>query len=259
MEIRNREMQYKGRKVRVTAIMDVTGRKRVEETLRESEARYKSLYQMIRLMCDNVPDLIWAKDLEKRFIFANKAICNRLLNAKDSKEAIGKTDMYFAERERSLHRDQPDWHNFGEICADSDLVVLSSRRPERFIEFGNALGQFLYLDVHKAPFLDENGNMIGTVGCGREVTREKQLEEQQKRTEEEIKRRTADMSLLNALNAAANRGEGLQKIISLLSEQTKRIFSSTGATVYLSSEDKQYDLAESFDLRKTGALDREFD
>ena len=61
-----------------------------------------------------------------------------------------------------------------------------------------------------------------------------------RRTEEEIKRKTEDLSLLSELNAAANRGESVQKIIFLLAEQTKRIFSSTGATVYLPSEDKQY-------------------
>ncbi|MBA4418780.1 MAG: hypothetical protein C0392_12860 [Syntrophus sp. (in: bacteria)] len=141
------------------------------------------MYTMVRLMCDNVPDLIWAKDLEKRFIFANRAVCTKLLNANDVDEPIGKTDMFFAERERQSRPDNPLWHTFGEICTDSDAVVMETRRPQRFDEFGNVQGEFLFLDVYKAPFLDDKGNMIGTVGCGRDITKEKRIEEEQKKTE----------------------------------------------------------------------------
>jgi|GEM_PF-6292778 len=155
---------------------DVTDRIKTEEALRQSEQRYKQLYQMFRLMADNVPDLIWAKDMEKRFIFTNKAICEKLLNALDTEEPIGKTDMFFAQRERNSHPENPDWHTFGEICADSDSIVIESKQPQRFDEFGNVQGKFLFLDVHKAPFWDENGEMIGTVGSGRDVTREKEIE-----------------------------------------------------------------------------------
>lgn len=167
-------------------LSDITESKHTQEALKESEYKFKSLYSMVRLMCDNVPDLIWAKDLKKRFIFTNKAMCTKLLNVKDTDEPIGKTDMYFAERERKAHPKNPHHHTFGEICRDSDSVVMKSRKPERFDEFGNVKGQFLFLDVHKAPFWDEQGNMIGTVGCGRDVSKEKQLEEERKRVDEEL-------------------------------------------------------------------------
>jgi PAS domain S-box-containing protein len=155
----------------------------ITEALKKSEKRYRELYCMVRLMCDNVPDLIWAKDLEKRFIFANKAICEKLLNASNTDEPIGKTDMYFANKERVSHPGDPDWHTFGEICRDSDSIVMKSRKSERFNEFGNVKGQFLYLDVYKAPFRNDEGEMIGTVGCGREVTRERKIEEELKKSE----------------------------------------------------------------------------
>ena len=156
----------------------------LDRQLKESEERYKSLYQLIRLLCDNVPDMIWAKDVENRFIFVNQAH-TRLLNARDTDEPIGKTDMYFAARERAAHPDQPDWHTLGEICADSDVVVMSTEIAQRFDESGNVKGQFLFLDVHKAPFRDKQGLMIGTVGCGRDVTREKQLEAEHRQMEAE--------------------------------------------------------------------------
>jgi hypothetical protein len=120
--------------------------------------------------------MIWAKDLDKKYIFANKTICRDLLNAKDTDEPIGKTDIFFAQRERTSHPDNPVWHTFGEICGDSDLIVMAEKKPQRFDEFGNVKNRFLYLDVHKAPFFDEKGIMIGTVGAGRDVTQEKKIE-----------------------------------------------------------------------------------
>jgi len=167
-------------------VSDVTELKQTEEALIESKKRYKSLYSMMRLMCDNVPDLIWAKDLKKRFIFTNKAICEKLLNVKDTDEPIGKTDMYFANRGRKNHPENPQYHTFGEICKKSDTVVMKSKKSQRFDEFGNVKGKYLFLDVHKAPFWDEQGKLIGTVGCGRDVTKEKRLEEEQKRVSEEL-------------------------------------------------------------------------
>jgi len=162
--------------------------KRIQEVFQKSETRHRSLYSMVRLMCDNVPDLIWAKDLEKKYVFTNRAICEQLLNAKDTDEPLGKTDMFFAERERQSHPDNPRWHTFGEICADSDAVVINNKTPQRFDEFGNVKGEFLFLDVYKAPFLDENGNIIGTVGCGRDVTKEKRMEEERKKMAERLRK-----------------------------------------------------------------------
>jgi PAS domain S-box-containing protein len=167
-------------------VQDISERYKVEQALRESEERHRSLYSMMRLMCDNVPDLIWAKDLHGRFTFVNRAMCEKLLNASDTEEPIGKTDLYFAEREKDSHPDLPEWHTFGQICIDSDAVIMSLQRPEKFDEFGNVKGQFLSLNVYKAPFLDEQGVMIGTVGCGRDVTRERRLEKEREQAVEAL-------------------------------------------------------------------------
>jgi len=157
---------------------DIAERKKAEDELRASKQRYKSLYSMMRLMCDNVPDLIWAKDLDRRFLFVNRAVCEKLLLARDTTEPLGKGDMFFVQRERDAHSDNPNWHTFGEICVDSDAVVLGTRKSQRFDEFGNVKGEFLNLDVYKAPFINEQGEMIGTVGCGRDVTETRNLRTQ---------------------------------------------------------------------------------
>jgi PAS domain S-box-containing protein len=171
----------------IAVIRDVTDHRKAQDALRDGEIRYKSLYSMMRLMCDNVPDHIWAKDLEGRYLFVNRAICEGLLGAIDTHEPVGKSDLFFMDRERNSHQDNLDWHTFGEICVDSDQVVMRTKKPERFEESGNVMGELLCLDVYKAPFWNEQGEMIGTVGCGRDVTEEKQNDRQRKQAEESLR------------------------------------------------------------------------
>ncbi len=159
----------------------------VQHTITDSELKYRTLYQMMRLMCDNVSDMIWAKDLNNCYVFANKSICSGLLNAADTEEPIGKNDIFFAERERKLHSDNPEWHTFGEICRDTDKMTVEAGIPQQFDEYGNIKGEFLYLDVRKSPFIDESGNLIGTVGSARDVTEAKKNEKALKESEEKFK------------------------------------------------------------------------
>jgi hypothetical protein len=176
-----RKISYRGRPTIYTVFTDITDRKKAEIALQKSEARYQNMYRLMRLMANTVPDMIWAKDLDNRYIFANKAICDKLLMCKSGESPIGKLDQYFASRERSEGQE----HTFGEICVDSDAIVMKNRKPGRFLEDVLVRGKHLVLDVQKAPLFDENGNLIGTVGTGRDVTKEiaiqKALEESDKR------------------------------------------------------------------------------
>ena len=172
---------YRGREAVYTVLADITERKRIEKALQESEARYQGMYRMMKLMANTVPDLIWAKDLEDRYLFANKAICEKLLMCQQCESPIGKNDQFFTNRERALGHQ----HTFGEICINSDAMVKASREPGRFIEDGLVRGSYLVLDVQKAPLFDEQGTLIGTVGAGRDVTsdmaNQKALAESEKR------------------------------------------------------------------------------
>jgi len=166
-----------GTVVGVTSLCrDISEQRKAEEALQKKNMEYKNLYTMLRLLSDNMPDMIWAKDLNQRYIFANQALCDNLLHAESTEEPIGKEDMFFAQRERDSHPDDPEWHTFGEICRDSDAITLQSGKSEQFDEFGNVRGKFLFLDVHKAPMYDAEGNAIGVVGSARDVTELKAAE-----------------------------------------------------------------------------------
>jgi PAS domain-containing protein len=51
---------------------DITEAKEAEEALRKVNRSSMNCTRMQRLMSDTMPDLIWAKDTEKRFIFVNR-------------------------------------------------------------------------------------------------------------------------------------------------------------------------------------------
>ena len=60
-----------------------------------------------------------------------------------------------------------------------------------------------------------------------------------KQAEETIRQKSQDLTLLNSLNTAVNRGDSLQAIIHLLATETENMTSSHGSTVYLLSDDKK--------------------
>jgi PAS domain S-box-containing protein len=151
---------------------------------KESKERYKHLYSMVRLMCDNLPDLIWTKDMDGKYVFTNKACCEILLNAKDTDEPVGKTDMYFTDREKAAHPENSAYHTFGETFTETDLAVLETKRPQRTQEYGNAKGKPLFLDVYKTPFWNKNGSIIGIVGCARAITEKRRIKEGLRETED---------------------------------------------------------------------------
>lgn len=142
-----------------------------------AELALVSARMLQRLVSDNVPDMIWAKDLNKKYLFANKAICEQLLFATSLDEPLGKDDLFFANRERAGQSDPQTWHTFGEGCQDSDAQTLLNNQASQFDEFGYVRGQFVFFDVHKAPLLDDNGVVIGVVGSARNVTGQKSADE----------------------------------------------------------------------------------
>lgn len=167
----------------VSAIVDserladeMAERRQAEQALRDSKEESQRLASMLRLICDNVPDMIWAKDLEHRYVFANKALCETLLDQVNTDEPLGKTFDHFARRERDRHPDDPEWYTYGQFSLDIDRHTLGRDEPTIFEESGNVFGKFIFLEVHQARLVDTRGEVIGTVGCARDITERKASE-----------------------------------------------------------------------------------
>lgn len=122
-------------------------------------------HKLLETIGDTIPDMLWAKDLDGKYVYANKALRDKLLFQEDP---IGKTDIYCAERAKKTYGDSN--HTFGEVCGNSDKVVMEIQQPQRFLESGKVLGELKYLEVYKAPIYDSNGQLIGVCGAGRDMT-----------------------------------------------------------------------------------------
>ncbi len=131
------------------------------KSLTEEVAAYKG---MLHSVAETLPDMMWCKDLDGKYVYANQAIIDGLLLDRDP---IGKGDVQLAMAAKARYGD--DKHTFGEKCANSDVIVLENGKAQRFLESGKVKGKTLYLEVFKAPWV-VNGVVRGVVGTGRDMT-----------------------------------------------------------------------------------------
>jgi len=182
---------YKDLEQKVRSLKDEISdqRKKIIE-MEKDKKDYQEIGAVSRLMLDNVPDMIWAKDIKDRFLFVNQSMCDNLLHAKSTIEPLGRSDLFFADRERKKKFE----HTFGEICINSDDIVKKSHKSGRFLEDGLVRGKYLALDVHKAPFYSKSGKIIGTVGCARNVTKDIKINNDLKDSEQRFRQIMEDVT-----------------------------------------------------------------
>ena len=147
---------------------------RKEREIREKE---KNLFLSV---LDHLDDLVWAKDMDGKYIVANKAFRKKFCYGMSWENLQGKTDQELAKKFKHLVGEEN--HTFGEMCANSDVVIHESKVPRQFLEEGNINGKLMKLVVNKSPVYNFEGKMFATCGTGRDVTKwhndiEKAIEE----------------------------------------------------------------------------------
>lgn len=140
----------------------------LERELQRARLEREEYKNLVLAIGDTIPDMMWAKDINGRYIYANNGILKGLFYDTDYRNVIGRNDIELAKICKSIVGDEN--HTFGEICGNSDIVVLDNLTKGRFLEWGLINGKDMYLEVYKAPLFDSNGVIVGTVGTGRDVT-----------------------------------------------------------------------------------------
>jgi two-component system, sensor histidine kinase and response regulator len=131
---------------------DITDRKKAEEQLAQER-------NLLRTLIDNLPDYIFVKDKQCRFLIANTAQLN-LLGESRPEAVIGKTDAdYFPMQyvARTLAAEQ-------EVLRSGVLLI---NHEEPFLDRG---GNEHWVQTTKVPLRDGKGNIIGLVGLCHDIT-----------------------------------------------------------------------------------------
>ena len=135
------------------------------ELERDKSAKERNLFLS---EIDHLDDMVWAKDLEGKYIVANKAFREKFCYGITWDELQGMTDVELAKKFKKQVGEQN--HTFGEMCANSDVVVQRSRLPQKFLEDGNINGKLMKLIVNKSIVVNYKDEMFAICGSGRDVT-----------------------------------------------------------------------------------------
>jgi diguanylate cyclase (GGDEF)-like protein/hemerythrin-like metal-binding protein/PAS domain S-box-containing protein len=138
-------------------LSNIANKKRIETELQYERSFLKTLIQ-------DIPDLIWLKNKDGVYLACNNRF-EDFFGAKES-EIIGKTDYDFIEKSQA------------DRFRENDNKVLLTKKlniNEEEISFAKD-GHKEVLYTLKTPFHDSNGNFIGVLGVGRDITATKKLE-----------------------------------------------------------------------------------
>ena len=147
---------------------DKSKTERLEEELIRSRLEKDSYKNLVITIGNTIPDMMWAKDLNGKYLYVNYAILDGLFYSESYQNIIGKCDVEISKM--CKEKVGSENHTFGEICKNSDKIVLENLKKERFLECGLINGKDLYLEVYKAPLIDRDGKVVGTIGTGRDIT-----------------------------------------------------------------------------------------
>jgi len=150
---------YFGKKVVIAVARDITERKQVEKVVGEER-------NLLLTLINNLPDRIYVKDIQGRKTISNTADL-QTLGEKRMEDVIGKTDFdtYPAELATQYWADD-------KMVLDSGKPVINREEPN--LDWQDNLTWTL---TTKVPLRDDNGQIVGLVGIGRDFTERRQMEE----------------------------------------------------------------------------------
>ncbi|MEO7392221.1 MAG: PAS-domain containing protein, partial [Ramlibacter sp.] len=141
----------------VRTLTDMTAYAAAQEALARKEAQ-------LRALVSNLPDRIWLKDADGRFLLFNPAYRRRF--GLREEDVVGKTSHEVFGPEIGAHHRK------------SDLVAMAMDRP---LEYEDRIadpppGTFHHAEIVKVAMRDEAGNCIGMLGIARDITVRKEAQ-----------------------------------------------------------------------------------
>ncbi len=130
---------------------DITERKAIEDNLLAERT-------LLRTLIEAIPDAIYLKDTEGRFLLANRTCW--LSEGFSSMEAlIGKTDFDFIEPERAkMHREE-----------ERQIIETGEPLINAVMRYINREEAASFVMITKVPLYDTNGERVGIIGINRDI------------------------------------------------------------------------------------------
>ena len=151
----------------VGIVRDVSERRVAQETLALREA-------YLRSMLDNLPYLAWLKNPEGKFQVVNQPFANATGRARPA-NVLGLDDFAVWPHELALR-----------YVAD-DQEVMQTQQQKLVEEQISVLGELRWVETFKSPVFDAAGKVIGTTGLAHDITQRRQLQEEQRRSREQLR------------------------------------------------------------------------
>jgi len=161
---------------------DITKRKQAEEALAAER-------NLLRTLIDNLPDLVYFKDAEGRYVLNNRAHLQSM-GAERQEEVLGKTPFDFHPHvlAKQYHEDEMRIMRTGEpLLEREELAVYKDTGEQRW-----------HL-TSKIPLKDNQGRVTGIVGISRDITEAKRAQDERERLINELQRALADLKTLSGL------------------------------------------------------------
>lgn len=167
VEVTGKSIPYNGRQVRVTAIRDITERKKAEEELRNSEERLKILFE-------SAPDAYYLTDLKGKFIDGNKA-AEKVTGYKKG-ELVGRSflEIKLLSKKQILKA--------GRLLAKNALGLATG--PDEFI-LHQKDGTQIIIEIRTFPVKIKGKTLV--LGIARDITDRKNAEKAIRESENRLK------------------------------------------------------------------------
>ncbi|MGV9173373.1 MAG: PAS domain S-box protein [Promethearchaeia archaeon] len=158
----------------IEKIYEIQGRQRIEEELKESEKKYKTINQELNSLLNNVPIYIYYKDLEDKIIYANQQFADTLNLEKE--EIIGKkSNEIFPEEMVQAY------YKYDERLKESKKPIYNIIEPIPLLdEKGWALTNLI-------PRFNEDDELIGIIVSAVDITSLKKMEKKWKKSRNKYK------------------------------------------------------------------------